>query len=65
MAGILAKASSQSIALTKRLLLDVVGPPLDRPSTRRRRSQRRSRSTDDCKHGIAYFLEHKKPPTWR
>lgn len=64
-AEVLAKASSQSIALTKRLLLDVLGRPLDGALDRAAEINAASRSTDDCKAGIAHFLEHKRPPTWR
>lgn len=64
-AEILEKASSQSIALTKRLILDVLGRPLDEALDRAAEINAASRSTDDCKHGIAHFLEHKKPPSWR
>jgi methylglutaconyl-CoA hydratase len=64
-AEVLGKASSQSIALTKRLLLDVVGRPLDEALDRAAAINAESRSTDDCKAGIAHFLEHKKPPDWR
>jgi methylglutaconyl-CoA hydratase len=64
-AEILEKASSQSIALTKRLILDVVGRPLGEALDRAAEINAASRSTADCKHGIAYFLEHKKPPSWR
>jgi methylglutaconyl-CoA hydratase len=62
---VLGRASSQSIALTKRLLLDVLGRPLDDALDRAAEVNAAARATDDCKHGIAHFLEHKKPPTWR
>jgi methylglutaconyl-CoA hydratase len=62
---VLERASSQSIALTKRLLLDVLGRPLDDALDRAAEVNAAARATDDCKHGIAHFLEHKKPPTWR
>jgi methylglutaconyl-CoA hydratase len=62
--GVLQRASSQSIALTKRLLLDVVGLPLGKALERAAEVNAAARETDDCKHGIAYFLEHKKPPSW-
>ena len=63
--GILAKASSESIARTKMLLLDVVGRPLEDALKRAAEVNAASRSTDDCKHGIATFLETKRPPVWR
>ena len=63
--GILSRASSQSIRLTKRLLLDVLGKPLDEAFERAAEINAVARSTEDCKRGIAHFLEHKKPPQWR
>jgi len=63
--GILSRASSDSIALTKGLLLDLVGRPLGEAFDRAAEVNAAARSTDDCKHGIAHFLEHKKPPVWR
>jgi len=63
--GILSRASSQSIALTKGLLLELVGRPLEQAFDRAAEVNAAARSTADCKHGIAHFLEHKKPPTWR
>ena len=64
-AEVLAKASSQSIALTKRLLLDVLGRPLGEALDRAAEVNAASRSTEDCKAGIAHFLDHKSAPTWR
>lgn len=61
----LAGASSQSIALTKRLLLDLLGRPLGDAFDRAAEVNAAARATDDCKHGISHFLEHKKPPRWR
>lgn len=63
--GILERASSQSIALTKRLLLEVIGRPFDQALDRAAEVNALSRSTEDCKRGIAYFLENKRPPDWR
>jgi len=63
--GILSRASSQSLALSKGLLLDLVGRPLGEAFDRAAEVNAAARSTADCKHGIAHFLEHKKPPTWR
>ena len=62
---VLANASSESIARTKHLLLDLVGRPLDEALDRAAEVNARSRQTDDCKKGIAHFLEHKRPPVWR
>jgi len=63
--GILERASSESIARTKELLLDAVGLPLDRALERAAGINAEARATDDCKHGIATFLDTKKPPRWR
>ena len=64
-AGILSRASSESIARTKGLLLDAVGLPLRDALERAAEVNAASRSTDDCKHGIATFLDTRKPPVWR
>ena len=64
-AEILETASSESIARTKRLLLDVLGRPLDQALQHAAEVNAASRGTDDCRHGIATFLETKKPPKWR
>ncbi|MEM7354446.1 MAG: enoyl-CoA hydratase/isomerase family protein [Acidobacteriota bacterium] len=63
--GILTRASSESIARTKRLLLDALGLELDEALAHAAAVNAASRATDDCKHGIATFLETKKPPRWR
>jgi methylglutaconyl-CoA hydratase len=64
-AGLLRRASSESIARTKRLLLAILGRPLDERLELAVEANAASRATDDCKHGIATFLETKKPPRWR
>lgn len=64
-AEVLERASSQSIALTKRLLLDALGRPLAEALERAAEVNALSRATEDCKRGIAHFLEHKRPPSWR
>lgn len=64
-AEVLANASSESIARTKRLLLDVLGRPLDEALDLAAATNAAARATEDCKHGIATFLETKKPPRWR
>lgn len=64
-AGILTQASSESIARTKRLLLEVYGRPLDDAFTRATEANAAARATADCRHGIATFLATKKPPEWR
>lgn len=64
-AEVLETASSESIARTKRLLLDVLGRPLDQALLHAAGVNAAARGTADCKHGIATFLETKKPPAWR
>jgi methylglutaconyl-CoA hydratase len=63
--GILAKASSESIARTKQLILDALGRPLRDALERAAEVNAASRGTADCKHGVATFLETGKPPVWR
>lgn len=63
--GLLERASSESIARTKGLLLDAVGRPLEDALERAAEVNAAARATADCRHGIATFLETKKPPTWR
>ncbi len=62
---ILTTASSESIARTKRLLLEVHGLPLSDALDAAEAANAAARATEDCKHGIATFLETKKPPNWR
>ncbi len=64
-AGILQRASSESIARTKKLLLEIVGRPLDDALERAARRNAEARASDDCRRGIATFLDTKKPPAWR
>jgi len=64
-AQILTTGSSESIARTKRLLLDVLGRPLGEAMQHAAEVNAASRSTADCKLGIATFLDTKKPPKWR
>jgi len=64
-AEVLGRASSQSIALTKRLLLDLLGRPLDDAFTRAAEVNAASRETEDCKRGIRTFLDSKRTPDWR
>ncbi len=63
--GILERASSESIARTKRLLLDVLGRPLDAALETAVSANAEARTTADCKHGIATFLDTKAAPRWR
>jgi methylglutaconyl-CoA hydratase len=64
-AQILETGSSESIARTKRLLLEVFGRPLDAALNAAAEANAASRATADCKHGVATFLATKKPPKWR
>ena len=64
-AGILERASSESIARTKRLLLETVGLPLAEALERAAQRNAEARATEDCRHGISTFLETKQPPAWR
>ena len=63
--GILERSSSESIARTKMLLLDVLGRGLDDAMDHAAAVNAASRKTSDCRHGITTFLETKKPPRWR
>ncbi len=63
--GILERASSESIARTKALLLETLGRGLDDALDHAARVNAASRETADCKRGIATFLDTKKPPRWR
>jgi len=62
---ILERASSESIARTKKLLLDTMGQGLGEALELAAKVNAEARGTDDCRHGIATFLETKAPPTWR
>ena len=64
-AQVLETGSSESIARTKRLLLDVLGRPLGEAMTLAAEVNAAARATDDCKRGIATFLTTKKTPKWR
>ena len=62
---ILAGASSESIARTKRLLLELAGRPLEERLDRAAAANADARATADCRSGIATFLATKAPPRWR
>jgi methylglutaconyl-CoA hydratase len=62
---ILGRASSASIAATKRLLLELAGRRLDERLDLAAEANAAARQTDDCRRGIATFLETKAPPRWR
>lgn len=64
-AEVLANASSESIARTKGLLLDLPGRSLAEALDAAAEANARARTTDDCRRGIAHFLEHKSAPSWR
>jgi methylglutaconyl-CoA hydratase len=64
-AQILETGSSESIARTKRLLLDALGRPLGEALTLAAEVNAEARATDDCKRGVATFLETKRTPKWR
>lgn len=64
-AEVLETGSSESIARTKRLLLDVLGRPLEEAMAQAAEVNAAARSTADCRRGVATFLETKKPPRWR
>ena len=63
--GILGRASSESIARTKRILLEVLGHPLNEALDRAAVANAKARSSEDCKRGIETFLATKAPPAWR
>ena len=64
MKDVLANASSQSIARTKRLLLDLVGRPLDEAMDLAAEQNAQARLSADCQRGIAHFLAAKAAPSW-
>lgn len=64
-AEILSNASSESIARTKTLLLDLFGKSLGERFHHAAEVNAQSRETADCRHGISTFLETKQAPRWR
>jgi methylglutaconyl-CoA hydratase len=62
---ILKGGSSESIAATKRLLLGLLGRPLDERLDLAAAANARARETADCRRGVAHFLATKKTPDWR
>jgi methylglutaconyl-CoA hydratase len=62
---ILTRASSEAIARTKRILLQGFGMPLPERLEAAAAANAEARATDDCKRGIAAFLETKQAPKWR
>ncbi|MGH9379102.1 MAG: enoyl-CoA hydratase/isomerase family protein [Thermoanaerobaculia bacterium] len=63
--AVLRNASGESIARTKRLLLELLGRPLSERLDLAQEANAQARLTDDCRRGIEHFLEHKKTPDWR
>ncbi len=63
--GLLERASSESIARTKRLLLEVLGRPLRDALDVAAAANSEARQSADCRRGIATFLETKTAPKWR
>jgi len=64
-AEVLVKASSQSIAASKRLLLDLHGFSIEQRLDLAAEVNAAARQTEDCRRGVAHFLAHKKTPDWR
>lgn len=64
-AELLTTGSSESIARTKRLLLDTLGRPLDEALDLAAEVNAQARATADCQRGIAAFLATRQPPRWR
>ncbi|HVS02053.1 MAG TPA: enoyl-CoA hydratase-related protein [Thermoanaerobaculia bacterium] len=62
---VLTNASSESLARTKRLLLELLGRPLSEALDLAAEENAQARLTDDCRRGVAHFLEHKTTPDWR
>jgi methylglutaconyl-CoA hydratase len=62
---ILTRASSESIAATKRLLLATHGLRFDERLDLAAETNAAARRTDECRRGVAHFLEHKRTPDWR
>ena len=63
--GILERGSSESIARTKRLLLELAGRTIDERLDLAAEANAEARATADCRRGVATFLATKAPPRWR
>jgi methylglutaconyl-CoA hydratase len=61
---ILKNGSSESIARTKRLLLEQVGLPLSERLDLASEMNAEARTTADCRRGIRTFLETRQTPDW-
>jgi methylglutaconyl-CoA hydratase len=64
-ADILDRSSSESIARTKRLMLEILGRDLDAALEHAARANAEARSSADCRRGIDTFLATKQTPRWR
>lgn len=62
--AVLANGSSESMARTKRLLLEQIGLTLDERLELASETNALARSTADCRRGIRTFLETKRTPDW-
>ena len=62
---ILTNGSSQSIAATKKLLLELPGKGMSEALAHAAEVNAAARTTDDCRRGVAHVLDHKAPPAWR
>jgi len=58
------RTSGQAVAATKRLIDDLWGKPLDESLELAAVSNAVARETDDCRAGVAAFLDREDPP-WR
>ncbi|MFN3596503.1 MAG: enoyl-CoA hydratase/isomerase family protein [Rubricoccaceae bacterium] len=59
---IAARTSASAVALTKRLLADVAGMGLAEGASYAARVNALARATDDCRAGVAAFLDKRDPP---
>ena len=57
----LAKTSPAAVAATKQLFLELRNRPLDEGLAHAAASNAKARATDDCREGIAAFLQKRKP----
>ncbi|MBM4014087.1 MAG: enoyl-CoA hydratase/isomerase family protein [Planctomycetes bacterium] len=60
----LRRCSRSSLALTKELLAELPGRPLDGALDWAADLNARTRATDDCREGVASILEKRKPRWW-
>jgi methylglutaconyl-CoA hydratase len=62
-ASLIKNASAASLQLTRRLIDEVQNYPLEEALERAAKENAIARGTDDCKKGVASFL-NKQPPSW-